>query len=94
MPILVVWFGLRAVGAILTAFLICFFPSPRLRVTPAPGPAALDLTFDVTPLGTRLASRRRSGPLVVQRALYPEGPSVMRSSSILLAGSPAGTTFA
>ena len=57
---------------------------------PGPWRAALDLTFDVTPLGTRLASRRHSGPLVVQRALYPEGPSVCHAIVVHPPGGIAG----
>ena len=57
---------------------------------PGPWRAVLDLVFDATPLGTRLASRRHSGPLVVQRALYPEGPSVCHAIVVHPPGGIAG----
>jgi len=56
----------------------------------APWRASLDLAFDATPLGTRLAKRRHSGPLVVQRALYPEGPSACHAIVLHPPGGIAG----
>jgi urease accessory protein len=55
-----------------------------------PWRATLDLAFDETALGTRLASRHHSGPLVVQRALYPEGPSVCHAIVVHPPGGIAG----
>jgi urease accessory protein len=55
-----------------------------------PWHATLDLAFDETALGTRLASRKHSGPLVVQRALYPEGPAVCHAIVVHPPGGMAG----
>lgn len=64
--------------------------APHVARHPGTWRATLDLTFDATPLGTRLASRRHSGPLVVQRALYPEGPSVCHAVIVHPPGGIAG----
>ena len=52
--------------------------------------AQLDLAFASTALGTRLVSRRHTGPLVVQRALYPEGPGVCHAIIVHPPGGIAG----
>ena len=45
--------------------------------------AELAFDFDSTPIGTRLASRRHTGPLVVQRPLYPEGGSLLTALQLI-----------
>ena len=52
--------------------------------------AELALVFDATARGTRLASQRHRGPLVVQRALYPEGAGVCHAIVVHPPGGIAG----
>ena len=63
---------------------------PLQRAGLVPWRAELALAFDSTPIGTRLASRRHTGPLVVQRPLYPEGPGVCHAIVVHPPGGIAG----
>ena len=52
--------------------------APQLELETSPGPCAgwrarLDLGFQMQANGTRLIRNRHSGPLLVQKPLYPEG---------------------
>jgi len=63
---------------------------PLQRAGFVPWRAELALVFDSTPIGSRLASRRHVGPLVVQRPLYPEGAGVCHAIVIHPPGGIAG----
>jgi len=55
-----------------------------------PWHAQLALGFDSTAKGTRLSLVRHSGPLIVQRALYPEGPTICHAIVVHPPGGIAG----
>jgi urease accessory protein len=52
--------------------------------------ARLQLAYAVTNDGTRITTRRHVGPLVVQKAFYPEGPAVCHSVVLHPPGGIAG----
>ncbi|HVE48589.1 MAG TPA: urease accessory protein UreD [Casimicrobiaceae bacterium] len=64
-------------------------PLPDVLV-PEPWCANLELAFDSTARGTRLATSRHQGPLVVQRPLYPEGSDVCHAIVVHPPGGIAG----
>jgi urease accessory protein len=68
----------------------CSQPDPELRPSAAPWRASLRLRFADDAGTTRLVERAHSGPLRVQKPLYPEGPGICHAIVIHPPGGVVG----